>query len=193
MMNRVASVCLLSIAALVTGAQPALAQGPPAVVGNAPVFAEIAALNARVAALESRVTSIETLDEADIPGTYQWVSLGIQMNSGFPARVTTGTDDLILTLRAGGTGDITGTGGRCRLTVATPGAAHCDPDPEVPPQPAPFTWTFAAGKITVVFPDNDTLVFTASVTGVFAHSISTEFLPGNTYSQIGVIVKTANP
>jgi hypothetical protein len=193
-MNRVASVCLLSMAAVVTSSQPALAQGPPASAGNAALFAQIAALAARVAALESRLTSIETVDEADVPGTYQWVTLGIEMNGGVPARVGTHGSTVILTLRAGGTGEITeATGGPCQLTLMTSSNAHCEQHPEAGPLPIPFTWTFTAGKITVTFPDNETMAWTATTTGIFAHSISTEFQPNNTWSQIGVIVKIGNP
>jgi hypothetical protein len=193
-MNRNASVYLLLILALIASSRPAFAQGPPASAGNAGLAAQIAALTARIAALESRLTSMETVDEADVPGTYQWVSLGVEMNGGVPARVGTHGSTVILTLRAGGTGDVTeATGGPCQLTLVSPSNAHCQEDPEAGPLPMPVTWSFAAGQITVTFPDNDTVTWTATTTGVFAHSISIEFLPNNTWSQMGVIIKLGNP
>ena len=184
---RVAIVCLAVTFAV--GVVRAHAQGPPAAPGAA------ASLAARIAALEARVTALETIDESDIPGTYKWVTLGIELNRGFeglpgtPARLSSSTSEVVFTLNADHTVQLsTASSVNCELPVLTFAIAACEPGEDDDPPPQQATWSFANGVVTIA----EDFMFELSASGVVVHGIGTEFLPGHTWSQIGVIVKMRN-
>ena len=174
------------------GAGRADAQGPAPNPGTA------VSLAARLAALEARVTALETIDESDIVGTYKWSSLGIELNSGdagvpgTPARVNSSTDNLVFTLNADHTAQVISASGlRCTLPVLTYGIAKCQPG-ENEDEPASLTWSFANGVLALSAdpPDpGETLEFAVPASGVIVHSDSSEFLPGNTWATIILLVK----
>ena len=177
------------------GVVRAHAQGPPADSGAA------ASLAARIAALEARVTALETIDESDLVGTYRWSSLGIEFNGGYeaalgtpgiPARVNSSTDNLVFVLNADHTAQVISASGlRCTLPVLTYGIPTCQPG-EVEDEPATLTWSFANGVLTLSAdpPEpGETLEFAVPASGVIVHSDSSEFLPGNTWATIVLLVK----
>ncbi len=187
----VAAVCLVAVT-LTMGAVRVDAQGPPTDPGVG------SSLAARLAALEARVAALETIDESDIVGTYKWSTFGIELNSGdagspgTPARVNTSTDNLLFTLNADHTVQVISAGGlRCSLPVLTYGIANCQPGADED-EPAALTWSFANGVLTLSAdpPDpGETLEFAVPASGVIVHSDSSEFLPGNTWATIIVLVK----
>ena len=188
---RAAAVCLVA-STFAIGAVRAYGQASPPNPGTA------VSLAARLAALEARVTALETIDESDIVGTYKWSSLGIELNSGdaaFPgtaARVNTSTDNLVFRLNADHTAQvISASGVRCTLPVLMYGIANCQPG-ESEDEPAALTWSFANGVLTLSAdpPDpGETLEFAVPASGVIVHSDSSEFLPGNTWATIILLVK----
>jgi len=187
---RVAAVCLAVTFAV--GVVRAHAQGPPAEPGSA------ASLAARIAALEARITALETLDESDIVGTYKWVTLGIELNRGFagvpgtPARMSSSTSEVVFTLNADHSVQVSTAGSvDCELPVLTFGIPACDPGEEE--EAVTLTWSFANGVVTISGdPEDGPMAFEMSASGVIVHGMGTEFLPGHTWSQIGVIVKLRN-
>ena len=182
-------VAALSLAlTFAVGVVRAHAQGPPTAPGPA------ASLAARLAALEARVTALETLEESDIVGTYKWVTLGIELNRGFagvpgtPARMSSSTSEVVFTLNADHSVQISTTGSvNCELPVLTFGIPACQPGEDDDP-PGPATWSFANGVVTIA----EDFKFALTASGAIVHGIGTEFLPGHTWSQIGVIVKLTN-
>ena len=122
-----AAVCIVA-ATFAVGAVRAHAQGPPAVPGAA------ASLTARIEALEARLAALETIDESDVVGNYKWQMLGIELNRGFsgtpgtPARVNSEAGDIVITLNADHTVQVSRSGTlRCTLPVLTFGIASCQP------------------------------------------------------------------
>ena len=188
---RAAAVCLVAVTFAI-GAVRAHAQGPPTNPG-----AE-ASLAARIAALEARVTALETIDESDIVGNYKWQSLGIELDRGFtgtpgtPARVNSEADnDVVLTLNADHTVQFSGSTLRCTLPVLTFGIATCQPLDEEPP--ATLTWSFANGVVTISGdPEDGPMEFAVPASGVIVFGGSTEFQPGHSWANIGLLVKMAN-
>jgi hypothetical protein len=175
------------VVTLALGAVSARAQGGPP--ETAPGSA--ASLAARIAALEARVAALETIDESDIVGTYKYQVLGIELNRGFagtpgtPARVNSEASDAVIVLKADHTGEATGTTGRCTLPVLALGIVTCQTDD----QPATFTWSFANGVLTIHDPEHGPLEFAVPASGVIVHGCSTEFLPGHSWANIGILVK----
>jgi hypothetical protein len=188
MKSRAAAICLVAVTFAV-GAVRAHAQGPGA--GNS--------LAVRIAALEARVTALETIDESDIVGNWKWVSLGIEFNRGFagtpgtPARVSTETvSNIVLTLNADHTVQFSGTPDLdCTLPILQFGIAGCETHEEEPPPPGTtLTWSFANGVVTILgSPDDGPLMFEVSANGTVVWGTSSEFLPGHTWAQIGLLVK----
>jgi hypothetical protein len=185
------ALCLVTVTFAI-GASRGYAQVSP------PNPAAAVSLAAKLAALEARVTALETIDESDIVGTYKWSSLGIELNSGdagvsgIPARVNSSTDNLVFTLNADHTAQVISASGlRCTLPVLTYGIAKCQPA-ENEDEPATLTWSFANGVLTLSAdpPDpGETLEFAVPASGVIVHSDSSEYLPGNTWSTIILLVK----
>src|SRR5688572_8627576 len=122
-----------------------------------------ASLAARLAALEARVTALETIDESDIVGTYKWSSLGIELNSG----------------QAGVPG--------------TPARVNSSTDNLVFTLNADHTAQVISASglpLSADPPDpGETLEFAVPASGVFVHSDSSEYLPGNTWATIILLVK----
>jgi len=185
---RAVALCLVA-ATFVVGAVRAHAQGPPAGPGAA------ASLAARIAALEARVTALETIDESDIVGNYKFQMLGIELNRGFagipgtPARVNTEASDIVITVNADHTVEISGSTGRCTLPVLMFGIVTCQPLEE---DPVTLTWSFANGVLTVSGDPEGPMEFAVPASGVIVFGGSSEFEPGHSWANIGLLVKMAN-
>jgi len=187
---RAAAVCLVAVLFAI-GAVRAHAQGPPAGPGAA------ASLAARLAALEARVTALETIDESDIVGNWKWQSLGIELNRGFagtpgtPARVGSEADnDVVITLNADHTVQFSGSTLRCKLPILTLGIPSCEPLDE---EPVTLTWSFANGVVTISGdPEEGPIEFAVPANGVIVFGGTSEFLPGHTWANIGLLVKMPN-
>jgi hypothetical protein len=186
---RAAALFLVAVTFAV-GAVRAHAQGRPPQAGGA------AELAARVAALEARLTALETIDESDIVGSYKYQQLGIELNRGFagtpgtPARVNTEASDVVITLNADHTVDVSGSTLRCTLPVLTLGIASCQPLEE---EPVTFTWSFANGVLTISGdPEDGPMEFAVPASGVIVFGGSSEFQPGHSWANIGLLVKMAN-
>jgi len=79
-------------------------------------------------------------------------------------------------------------------TVLTYAIATCQPG-ENEDEPATLTWSFANGVLTLSSqpPDpGETLEFAVPASGVIVHSDSSEFLRGNTWATIILLVKQPN-
>jgi hypothetical protein len=185
---RAAALCLVALTFLI-GAVRAEAQGPPAGPGGA------ASIAARIAALEARVAALETIDESDIVGNYKFQMLGIELNRGFagtpgtPARVNTEASDVVIALNADHTAEISGTTGRCTLPVLTFGIVTCQPLEE---EPLTFSWSFANGVLTVSGDPEGPMEFAVPASGVIVFGGSSEFQPGHSWANIGLLVKMPN-
>jgi len=169
---------------------PLFAQ-PPGAVGNGSVLSAVAALEQRITALEARLNALETVDASDVPGTYRFALMGIEFNSGSPARVSSEGALARIRLDANGTGAVEDySGNSCTLTQGSPWVAHCGT-----PQSGSgaVTWALAGKTVTITFEDNDTIDFDISVSGVAVSAQATEFLAGNTWTNLAVIVKESNP
>jgi hypothetical protein len=188
-MRGVLSVGLLALSVHL-GSTPLFAQ-PPAPAGNGSVLSAVAALEQRIAQLEARLNALETLDASDVPGTYRFALLGIEFNSGTPARVSSEGALARLRLDANGTGAVEDySGNSCTLTQGVPWMAHCGT-----PQSGSgaLTWTLAGNTVTITFEDNDTIDFDITISGVAVSAQATEFLAGNTWTNLALIVKESNP
>ena len=187
---RAAALCLVAVTFAI-GAVRAHAQGPPA---NPSAGASLAA---RLAALEARVIALETIDESDIVGNWKWQSLGIELNRGFastpgtPARVGSEADnDVVITLNADHTVQISGSTLRCKLPILTFGIPTCEPLDE---EPVTLTWSFANGVVTISGDLEDgPLEFAVPANGVIVFGGTSEFQPGHTWANIGLLVKMPN-
>jgi hypothetical protein len=102
---------------------------------------------------------------------------------------------LLFTLNADHTAQVVSASGvRCTLSVLTYGIATCQPA-EDEDETATLTWTFANGVLTLSAdpPEpGETLEFAVPASGVIVHSDSNEFLPGNTWATIILLVKQPN-
>jgi hypothetical protein len=156
-----------------------------------------ASLAARLATLEARVAALETIDENDIVGNWKWQSLGIEFNRGFeavlgapamPAAVGTEADNgLVITFNADHTVQISGSTLRCKLPTLALGIPTCEPADE---QALTLTWSFANGVVKISGdPDGDQLEFAVPANGVVVFGGSSEFVPGNTWANLGLLVK----
>lgn len=186
-----AAVCIVAVTFAV-GAVRAHAQGPPAVPGAA------ASLTARIEALEARLAALETIDESDVVGRWKLQTLGIELNRGFagtpgtPARVNTEADnDIVITLSADHSVQVSGSGTlRCTLPVLTFGIASCQPFVE---EPVTLTWSFANGVVTISGdPEDGPIEWVVPANGVIVFGGTSEFQPGHTWANIGLLVKVAN-
>ena len=185
---RAAALCLVALTFCI-GAGRAEAQTPPAPPSSC------ASLAARLAALEARVAALETIDESDIVGNWRWQSLGIEINRGFapgtPARVGSEADnDVVVTLNADHTVQISGSTLRCKLPILTFGIPTCEPLVE---EPVTLTWSFANGVVTISGdPEDGPLEFAVPANGVIVFGGTSEFQPGHTWANIGLLVKMPN-
>jgi len=189
-MRRVLPLVLVALSFLIVPT-PLHAQGPPGGVGNASLVSALTALQQRVAGLEARLSALETLDASDVPGTYRFALLGLEFNSGAPARVNSEGALARIRLDANGTGTVEDyAGNRCELTQGTPWVAHCG-TPES--GSGAITWTLAGKTVTIAFEDGDTIAFDMSISGVAVHAQADEFLAGNTWTALIVLAKESNP
>ena len=187
---RAAALCLVAVTFAI-GAGRADAQGPPASPGAGGSVA------ARLAALEARLLALETIDESDIVGKWKWQSLGIELNRGYagtpgtPARVVSEADnDVVIALNADHTVQISGSTLRCMLPILTFGIPACEPLDE---EPVTWTWSFANGVVTIAGdPEDGPLEFAVPANGVIVFGGTSEFQPGHTWANIGLLVKMAN-
>lgn len=188
-MRRVFPPCVFALSVLLNPT-PLLAQGPPA-VGNASLVSQLTALQNRVTQLEARLNALETLDAADVPGTYRFAQLGIEFNSGSPARINSEGALARIRLDANGTGAVEDYSGNvCTITQGAPWAAHCG-TPES--GSGALTWTLAGKTVTITFEDGDTIDFDIAVSGVAVSAGATEFLAGNTWTNLVILTKESNP
>ena len=177
------------------GVAAAHAQGPPAggPGAAASLSARIEALEARAAAFEARVAALETIDESDIVGSYKWTMLGIELNRGYtggpPARVNSEKGDLVITLNPDHTVQISGGTLRCTLPILALGVATCAPLEE---EPVTLTWSFANGVLTVSGDPEGPMEFAIPANGVIVFGGSSEFEPGHSWANIGLLVKMAH-
>lgn len=189
MITRLASFCCVAAFVFAVGSGSAHAQGgPPPVAGGG----AIQALFDQIAALEARVTALETTDLSDIVGTYRWESLGIEMNSLFrgtppiPARIGTSTASVTFTLHADGTVTFAGTDFDCTMTQGVWTVSCRQPNDES----GTLTWSYANGVVTIDTPDEQ-LNFLVTPSGTMIYSQTSPFLPGHSWSTIGILVKVS--
>ena len=188
---RAAAFCLVATV-VALGPVRAHAQGnKPADPGPA------ASLAAKLAQLEARITALETIDESDVVGNWKWQSLGIEINRGYPggpgtpARIGTEADnDVVFTLNADHSVQISGSTLRCTLPILTFAIPNCGPLDE---EPVTLTWSFANGVVTISGdPEDGPMAFRMPANGVIVFGGSSEFEPGHTWANIGLLVKMPN-
>lgn len=190
---RTAALCL--VVTFVVGVVGAWAQGPPAAPGGAAsLAARIEALEARAAESEERLAALETIDESDVVGSYMWTMLGIELNRGYvggpPARVNSEKGDFVITLNPDHTVQTSGGTLRCTLPVLASGITACAPLEE---EPVTLTWSFANGVLTISGdPEDGPMEFAMPANGVIVFGGSSEFQPGHSWANIGLLVKMAH-